>query len=277
MTRCGSCERLILPRWRRCPWCKRWSGQPHMADAEGLEAELHSLALVGAVTSVGVGFFAAAFYDGSPLWFWSLASFAVSLLICSGLLLMFAVAVDLAVLLHAVWLGVAFWAGSSGALLPAFVVAFALVRRRHLRALIKGSPEIHGWKPPTSDLSRCVHCGAPAAGLLSARWVVSAVLMAAMSYNFPRPRCLHHARLAAIPATLVTLVLGWWSPWGLFWTPNALYDNLMFGGIVTEEGTADAEKVSRIGWFRFALPGLAFAAGVFNWLLVGHVLHRLMA
>lgn len=97
-----------------------------------------------------------------------------------------------------------------------------------------------------------------------------------MSYSIARPRCLPHARLAAIPASLITLTLGWWSPWGLFWTPDALYDNLMFGGIVTEDGIADAEKISRIGWFRFVLPLLAIAAGLYNWFLTGFVLNKLL-
>lgn len=106
---------------------------------------------------------------------------------------------------------------------------------------------------------------------------MSGVFVALMTHGIPRPRCLPHARVAAIPATLVTFALGWWSIWGLFWTPDALYDNIVHGGTETPEGTEAAEQIARIGWFRYLLPGIAFVAGIGNWFVTVALLDRLNA
>lgn len=45
-----------------------------------------------------------------------------------------------------------------------------------------------------------------------------------------------HAWIEGFPWTLLTFVVGWWGfPWGLIYTPHALFVNLRGGRDVTEE------------------------------------------
>jgi hypothetical protein len=106
-------------------------------------------------------------------------------------------------------------------------------------------------------------------GVRAPVYVLSFGFAAVQNVGVFRPVCLEHARRRAVLAGLVSLVLGWWSPWGLFWTPNALWDDFVEGGVeADDEARRHAEQRARIGW-RAGLPAVAGVVGMFLALVEG--------
>jgi hypothetical protein len=75
-------------------------------------------------------------------------------------------------------------------------------------------------------------CGSRNADVVAPLYCISAV---AFTWRFPgkfRSLCRRHARAAAVPAIVMSAVLGWWGfPWGLLWTPMILFHDLDTGGL----------------------------------------------
>jgi hypothetical protein len=84
----------------------------------------------------------------------------------------------------------------------------------------------------------CRVCGERGSEIVAPAWCFSFIWLAARQIGRPRRLCPHHARLYALPAVFVSGILGWWSIWGLFWTPAALLQNLVDGGRVLDEEPA---------------------------------------
>ena len=68
-------------------------------------------------------------------------------------------------------------------------------------------------------------------------WVVSLLVV-----TFKRPSKIHYiapgesAFISGLPYTLCSVLFGWWGiPWGLFYTAEAILENLSGGKDVTEE------------------------------------------
>lgn len=135
----------MLARWRRCLWCKRWTGQTHLKGEEALTAELHAFATVGIVSSVAFLFWGAAFCDSNRALFWGAEAYGLILLLSSVVALALPVALDIALALNLALLGYAFSGPHYGGLIAALVVSFATARRKPLRGLLLGSPELRGW------------------------------------------------------------------------------------------------------------------------------------
>jgi hypothetical protein len=54
--------------------------------------------------------------------------------------------------------------------------------------------------------------------------------------------------LQGLPYTLISLVLGWWGiPWGLIFTPAAIFTNLCGGKDVTQDVLATVDTFARSG------------------------------
>ena len=68
-------------------------------------------------------------------------------------------------------------------------------------------------------------------------WVVSLLIV-----TFKRPSKIHYippgesALVRGLPYTLCSVLFGWWGiPWGLFYTAEAIFENLSGGKDVTDE------------------------------------------
>lgn len=220
MARCQRCDRPIAVRWRICPWCKRWSGQPHMRDSERLDLELHGLVSVS--FTLGCVLLVWALLtptDAKALW-WVLVG-ASTLLVSSAVgALVSRRAYDVMVAAWGALLAVSAWAvikteGGVVLVVPTIVLVVSLVRRRVLRARLGGEPSLIGYVARQGvDTSRCEFCGASATGVYAPRIVVSAVVISVMTHTGFRVVCARHARLRAILPTVVTMLFGWW---GLGW------------------------------------------------------------
>ena len=75
-----------------------------------------------------------------------------------------------------------------------------------------------------------------------ARFVIFQYCISALVITFRRNSPVYFIRAGESPAgkglpwTLLTLALGWWGfPWGLIWTPMALFSNLRGGKDVTAQ------------------------------------------
>jgi len=85
----------------------------------------------------------------------------------------------------------------------------------------------------------CEVCSARGCGIVAPVWCVSLLVVTSRRLGRPRILCRRHARWNGLPATLTSAALGWWGlPWGLVWTPTALWQNLSEGGVVLDRPAA---------------------------------------
>jgi hypothetical protein len=75
-----------------------------------------------------------------------------------------------------------------------------------------------------------------------AKFVVFQYTVSILIMTFKRPTDVHFIRSneshwgKSLPYTLLSLILGWWGfPWGLIYTPMAIFTNLTGGKDVTQE------------------------------------------
>lgn len=246
-----------------------------MKNAEELDAELHSFAALSITTGLGVAGFGAATLDGPPL----VAALTMTLgaLLFGGGVGSFvsARAFDLAAVGWVLLLGLACWVrdGWVVAVVPAMAVWFALIRRSFMRGRLRAVPEALGFvATPTLDLHHCEVCGAAAHGLIAPRVTVSWGFGSALLHFRFRVRCLKHARLRAVPASVISAVFGWWGLRGLVRTPRAIFDNVTEGGVHADDAAVEAaEQEARLGW-RAGLPVLVAVGGLIFALFEGYTL-----
>jgi len=106
----------------------------------------------------------------------------------------------------------------------------------------------------------CAQCTRLAPKAMAPVWCVSLLFMTSVTIGKPKHLCVVHARLNAIPASVFSMVFGWWGlPWGLVRTPQTLWKNLAHGGQVVDGVIArelyEVERAGQAGWFSF-LPGV---------------------
>lgn len=267
--RCQQCERWVAPRWHRCPWCKRWTGAQRRPTDETFDAELQAFAAMGVASSLWIGLFGVATCEARPVLGACALAIAVAMLSSSFLML---------ALPTAYWVACGAWTallvsmvpaalaapriGAPALVLPLLISAALWARSPVLRARIAGQlPASAAPRRPGHRSGHCERCDAPAAVVRAPLWVFSAVFVAFRTTGLARELCPRHAVLSAVPATLVTALFGWWSIWGLWWTPMALWANLVDGGASHESFDDSAGLRRRIGW-RWMLPELAVVTGL---------------
>lgn len=238
-----------------------------MARGDQLDLELQGLVAISLAMGVSLTFWSAAFLESQAALFGAGASLGLLLSAASVAALFSRRAFDLMLALWSTTLVLASFCAVrvtswSVVALPALVLLLGLSRRRALTLRLGGDSTLDGYRPsPGLDTSRCEFCGEPAQGVVSPRLVISALVLGVSSWTTFRVVCPRHAAIRAIVPTLVTALLGWWSLPGLVWTPMALIDNVLRGGVhATDDMVREMEEDHRLGW-RAWLPAVAGVAG----------------
>lgn len=241
--RCVSCERPVALRWRKCPWCKRWTGSSHDPAHPWLDGRLDALRAFGMPVALWIGFLAVLAWLEHPRVGLALALYAAALALAHMLLPWHAAGWRAAevlwasgAILAAIALRRTGWAATF-ALMPVAVLALLLASRRRMLARLEGRP-IPAFRLPRNafpERGPCASCGDRGAEVVAPLYCLSAIFVTARQHGRFRNLCLTCARIRAIPATLVSLFVGWWGfPWGLVWTPQVVIDNLTRGGVTLE-------------------------------------------
>ena len=242
--RCASCDRLLLERWRRCPSCGALLPSAYHRRPD-TERTLKLVAALGLLAAFCCGIAALLRYDGNLSW---------DVLLLLGLTGAFAVShaslpwwswalapVRIAWPLLAISAVVLLWPGGWRALLWATLPAAVAFKVGHVGArlsrYVRGAALEVDWAA-REVLGRelagggCQVCGHRDAEIMAPMWCVSFVVLTVRHPGRPRLVCAYHARLQALPATVVTVLVGWWGiPWGLVWTPVVLWQNTFDGGV----------------------------------------------
>lgn len=266
--RCQACNRIVSVRSRRCRWCENWTGIGHSDPS--LDRKLEALRAFGCFAGLWIGLAATVFAFGSPVA--AAVTGAVALLLLTAHVLVpwhvagwFAseVAWGVTTLVCAVALRRAGW-GLALALVPAGLFATLLLNRRRFVARLRGEQPTTTDKPSRSSYPKqgpCSSCGRRDAEIVAPVYVVSVGMFTFRHPGRFRNLCASCGRLTAVPATLATLLLGWWGiPWGLVWTPNALLDNVERGG-----ATLDAWDLAELR-SKEAAEGTAGYLGPLAWI-----------
>jgi hypothetical protein len=135
------------------------------------------------------------------------------------------------------------------ALIGSLWFLFAWLRRfRQPQPRIEGPAAVGTLRPAASGGAECDRCHKQLEGDVSSTtflWVVT------IGFPFRGRRqgvwCNRCRQVEKAEWTLVTLLLGWWGPWGPVWTYKALAVNLGFGGSTSELSEASSAT-------RFSLP-----------------------
>jgi hypothetical protein len=148
-------------------------------------------------------------------------------------------------------------------IVPATLLAIMIRgRARYLRRL-RGEPVTEpNMQVPSRlpDPGPCDSCHRRDADFVAPVYVLSLGRVTLRSLGRFRNLCDACARRKALPASLFTLLFGWWGiPWGFVWTPQALHDNLTSGGVAID--SAEAREVRR----REAEAGSEGASGPVAW------------
>lgn len=266
--RCQSCERIVSVRTRRCPRCKSWTGVPH-ADPS-LDRRLESLRAFGLLSALWAGVAAFAFLLGYGEVAAAVTGAVAALLLFAHALVTWhaagwvlaEVAWGVTTLVCAFGLRKAGW-GLLLTLVPAGLLAIMLCGRRRYLGRLLGEPSGEAHLPVPSVLPEpgpCALCRRRDAEIVAPVYVVSALMFTARYLGRFRSLCSTCARLNALPAVVVTFVLGWWGiPWGLVWTPQAIVDDVVAGGAALD--SAEAREVRR----REVEDGSEGASGPLAW------------
>ncbi len=119
-------------------------------------------------------------------------------------------------------------------------LAAMIAHRKPMLARLSGSAPAE-WEAPASaipDPGPCDWCGNPRSTVRAPLWCMSALFVSLRRPGRARNVCVTHARIRALPATLFSAVFGWWGiPWGFIWTPMAILDNLLEGGVEIDRST----------------------------------------
>jgi hypothetical protein len=136
------------------------------------------------------------------------------------------------------------------AALPLAVCIELLVLGHRLSDYVRGIPDRDdGGSASTGEFDglRCRTCGEGAARIIAPVWCMSFVFLSARRLGRPRLVCERHARLRALPAAAVSMIVGWWGiPWGVLWTPVAVWKDLSRGGVEVDRDSA-LESVAEEG------------------------------
>jgi len=282
--RCASCDRLVIERWRRCRWCGALlpSAYRHRPDAEA------TLTLVAWLGVVVAGFTALAgivtYYDDPLLGVWLVIGAAVFLVAhaCLKWWSWALLPVRLAWPVLALAIVAVLWRTPLIALLSASLPLAVTLKLAQLggglSAYVHGALErdVDALRPDDAlEGNACRRCGAPGASIMAPMWCFSLILVTTKRPGRPQLLCPFHARLAALPATVVALFAGWWGiPWGLLWTPGVLLANLSNGGVPVDRQAALEQRlrehegplsIPRREALAFVLAFLA----LFLWMLFG--------
>lgn len=271
--RCGKCGRALRPNARKCRGCHAVTGVPWNPGGEQLDRWVDGLRLAGIATGVAVVFGGILLLipgDGAG---GILVAYGVLVVASHALLPFLPLGWHLA---EGLWgigvLGAWVWLRSDAAVAalaafpPLAMWGLMLWLRPRLLPHLEGRlPEVDGL-PPARRFTPgpCEVCGRRDAEIVAAVFVLSVLFMTARRTLGPRNLCVTHARIAAMPATVLTLAFGWWGvPWGLLWTPGAVYTNLTRGGVrltraEADEHLADLQR-SALGTKLFVVLGLVAA------------------
>ncbi|NTX04533.1 MULTISPECIES: hypothetical protein [Myxococcus] len=274
MLRCNDCSRPVAARWPRCRWCRAVRHRPYGTEVAILDAWLDTLRNFGASLSLPLAGAAVGLYlDDQPLSAALLGLYAVLMLVSHLLLPWFALSWHVA---QGLWgLGVLTSLGfitmglaetAVFAALPVMVSVAMLKWRAPLLARLAGStPEPKQAPRRPSRWGGCEVCGESNARVVAPVWCVSMLVVTTRWTGEFHRLCGHHALLRALPATLCSALVGWWGiPWGMFWTPLALYQNVVEGGVEEDPNQYDA-RVSADplhGRWESYLPPMAMALGL---------------
>jgi hypothetical protein len=272
MPRCPDCSRPVAACWRRCPWCRSLQHWPRGTAAAVLDAWLDSLRNFGGAFSLWVGGLAVMLHFEQPGKAAVLGTWAALLLVAHVLLPWAPLAWRATEVLWGVGavLAVALFPdppvqAAVLAATPLLVLALMVTWRKPLLARLAGEAPAQEDTRPPSRWGGCEVCGEREARVVAPMWCVSlGVVTSRWTGEFHR-LCSTHALLRALPASLVTLLLGWWGiPWGLIWTPNVLYQNLIEGGVEVDSGHLAALKASDPlhGKWQNYVPPIALALGL---------------
>ncbi|RKG91895.1 hypothetical protein D7V88_08250 [Corallococcus terminator] len=149
---------------------------------------------------------------------------------------------------------------------PVLVAAAMWRWRRPLLARLAG--ETPTRKEPPLRPNRwggCEVCGDSNARVVAPVWCASMLVVTTRWTGTFHRLCSHHALLRALPATLCSALVGWWGiPWGMIWTPLALYQNVVEGGVEEElDGGAERDAQDPLhGRWESYLPPMAIAVGL---------------
>jgi len=269
--RCAQCNRPVAIRWRRCKWCKSWTGLPRNPSDPFVDRKLDGFRSFGLWIGVWTGLAAVVLGLEHPLRGALIGVFGLAIVIAHVLIVWHPVGWRAAEVLWgvaAVVLAITLRAdvvAASMALFPLAALGLMLLYRSRALARLEGKPA--GFEPRSAvpEPGPCAWCGRRETEIVAPLWCLSAGWL---TWRFPgrlRNLCLWHARLAAAPAFLATALVGWWGiPWGLLWTPRVLFHDLETGGVIagsrelselrTEEATeGGSDLASGVGF----LAGLA--------------------
>jgi hypothetical protein len=268
--RCQACSRPVSVRSRRCPWCKSWTGLGHGDPV--IDAHLGAFRTFGLFAGLWTAILACAVAFGGHSLAGALVGACALALLASHALLPWHVAgwraAEIAWALAAVLCLAGLYRAGAGLLLvliPIILLALMLASRRRVLARLAGAPLPSA--PAPSRLPQrgpCTWCGGRGADVVAARFCISLVTVTFTDRGSYRNLCPRCARIHALPATIVSVALGWWGiPWGLIRTPEVILDNITRGGVTLDSaGLAELRAQERRqgpqGW-----STAAFVVGLF--------------
>lgn len=241
LSACSACGRALPPQARQCPKCSAATGVPWNPAGEALDRWLDGLRLLGIAVGTAASF-------GGVLMLISGDGPGPLLVVYGVLLAAFHTLLPLAPLA---------WHLSEGLWGLGGLATLIALRAEPVVAAVAAFPSFAVWvlllwlrprllphlqgRLPAVDLAAvparfspgsCERCGDRSSDIVAPVLVVSFIFMSTRRLLGPRNLCATHARLVALPAALLTLVLGWWGiPWGVLWTPGAIYQDLAHGGV----------------------------------------------
>lgn len=238
VVRCSSCDRLSMRRWRHCWFCAGLlpGAGRYRPDAE---ATLTLLAWVGVLVGGVLSLAALNLYvDGERVFALVAGALSLAFVGLHALLKWWPAAFTPARIAWGVLALCAALPLWRTPLLALFASALPIAISLELWHLGRGLADyLHGVPsdrlvPDEFDGYLCRVCGDAGAEIAAPLWCVSFVVLTMKRPGRPALRCPWHARAAALPATFVSALVGWWGiPWGILWTPMVLWQNLTNGGV----------------------------------------------
>ncbi|HZI13820.1 MAG TPA: hypothetical protein VE153_25810 [Myxococcus sp.] len=149
---------------------------------------------------------------------------------------------------------------------PLLVAAAMWKWRKPLLGRLAGEPPAQEIKAPRpSRWGGCEVCDDRDARVVAPVWCASMLVVTNRWTGEFHRLCSRHALLRALPATVFSALAGGWGfPWGLIWTPLALYQNVVEGGAEDDAdlyATRDARDPLHGRWESY-VPPIALGLGL---------------
>jgi hypothetical protein len=148
---------------------------------------------------------------------------------------------------------------------PVLLLALMLKWRDPMLARLAGEPLEQKETHRPTRWGACEMCEDTNTRVVAPMWCASMLVVTTRWVGEFHRLCPHHAFLRSLPATIFSFMFGWWGfPWGLVWTPNALYQNLFEGGVEVDSHHLTELKNSDPlhGQWQSYVPPIAMAMGI---------------